>query len=135
MTTASIREREQEFERVVAEHVAACEQAASAAVQRAFGSARAGRPRPRTRGTSKRSRASGRRRTPEEVAELGDRFYAAVCAQPGESMGMLAAEVGAPPRDLRRPVTLLKRAGRVRSVGQRQHTRYFPMAAESSESR
>jgi len=135
MTTANIRELEQEIERVVGEHIAACEQAASAAVQRAFGSARAGRPKTRTRGTSKRSRASGRRRTPEEVAELGERFYAAVCAQPGESMGALAAEVGAAPRELRRPVTLLKRAERVRSVGQRQYTRYFPMAAESSEPR
>jgi hypothetical protein len=42
-------------------------------------------------------------------------------------MTTLAPQVGAPPRALHRAVARLKRVGRVRTVGQRQHTRYFPM--------
>lgn len=75
--------------------------------------------------SSKRAKPSGRR-TPAELAELGERFYEVLCAHPGEAMVMLAAQVGATPRELSRSVTLLKRAGRVRSVGQRGAMRYFP---------
>lgn len=135
MTTADIRSLENEIERLVREHVAACRVAAEAAVERGFGSARAGRPKATRRGTSRSSKAPRPRRTPEEIAELGERFYAAVCAKPGERMRVLSTEVGASPDELHRSMTRLKRAGRVRSVGQRHHTRYFPMASESSETR
>jgi len=47
-------------------------------------------------------------------------------------MMVLAAHVGVAARELNRPAQLLKRAGRVRSVGQRQGTRYFPMAAKTA---
>ncbi len=62
---------------------------------------------------------------------LSERLYEAVCANPGALMSVLAAQVGATARALHRPAMVLKRAGRVRSVGQRQLTRYFPMAAKS----
>jgi hypothetical protein len=75
--------------------------------------------------SSKRAKPS-QRRTPAEVAELGERFYEVLCAHPGEAMVILAAQVGATPRELHRSVSLLKRAGRVRSVGQRGAARYFP---------
>ena len=68
----------------------------------------------------------GRRRTPDEVAELGERFYRVLCESPGESMPVLAARIGVTPRELHRSVVLLRRAGRVRTVGQRRATRYFP---------
>lgn len=42
-------------------------------------------------------------------------------------MSVLAAELGVNARELNRPVGKLKLAGRVRSVGQRQQTRYFPV--------
>lgn len=45
-------------------------------------------------------------------------------------MTTLAAAVGASARELSRPVQLLKRSGRIRSVGQRQATRYFPIASK-----
>ena len=83
----------------------------------------AGRQRPKPRGDSQR-------RTPAEIAALGDRFYQAVCAKPGETMTVLAADVGASARELHRPMSLLKRDGRVRSVGQRHRTRYFPVGSE-----
>jgi hypothetical protein len=58
---------------------------------------------------------------------LEERLYRAVCAHPGETMAVLAQAVGATARELNRPATLLRRDGRVRSVGQRSSTRYFPM--------
>jgi hypothetical protein len=66
------------------------------------------------------------------MAGLSERLYAAVCAHPGAVMTVLAAHVGATPRELNRPALILKRAGRVRSVGQRAHTRYFPMPTKLS---
>ena len=58
---------------------------------------------------------------------LGEHFYAILCRNPGETMTTLAPQVGASPRALQVAVARLKRTGRVRAVGQRQHTRYFPM--------
>ena len=69
------------------------------------------------------------RRAAEELVALGERFYAVLCRNPGEKMTTLAPQVGASPRTLQVAVARLKRARRVRSVGQRQHTRYFPMAS------
>ena len=77
---------------------------------------------PRVKSASKPSK----RRTQQEVAELGERFCEAVAANPGETMMTLARKVGVSAQDLHRPMTLLKRAGRVRSVGERSMTRYFP---------
>lgn len=83
--------------------------------------------------SSKRPKAAksskpSKRRAPSEVAELSERFYTVLCRHPGATMAVLAPKVGASPRELHRPVALLKRAGRVRSAGQRQWTTYFPMA-------
>jgi hypothetical protein len=46
-------------------------------------------------------------------------------------MIVLAPVVGSTARELNRPVSLLKRAGRIRSVGTRHATRYLPMAREA----
>lgn len=128
MTKASIEYLEKQIETLVAEHIAAVRAAASAAVERA---ARATSPSPKS--SRARRRSDGVRRAPEEIAALGDRFYRAVAAQPGETMMVLAPQVGATPRELHRSVALLKRAGRVRSVGQRHQTRYFPMATSTKK--
>jgi hypothetical protein len=60
---------------------------------------------------------------------LGERLYAAICAQPGETMAVLAPRIGVRPRELHRPMTVLRDAGRIRSAGQKQQMRYFPMAS------
>ena len=73
-----------------------------------------------------------RRRAPEELAELAERLFQAVSAKPGATMSTLASIVGATPKALGRPAALLKRTGRVRSAGQRQTTRYFPMTSKSA---
>lgn len=117
----------EQIEQLVREHIASTQRAAAEAVERAFTSSSA----QASRSSAARSsgRARGRRRGPEEIAALGERLYAAVSAEPGETMAVLAPAVGARPRDLHRPMTVLKRAGRVRSVGERHQTRYYPITA------
>jgi len=114
----------QRIEQLVREHIAASRRTAQEAVERAFASAEAVPARARLG----RASQGQKRRASAELVVLGERFYKAVCAKPGEMMTVLAAEVGASARDLHRSVALLKRAGRVRAVGSRSLTRYFPMA-------
>ena len=127
----------EQIEKLVRDHLAASRAAASAAVERAFAAknAAAGGHVQRAIVTSARPRTrakSAPRRAAEEVAALGDRFYAALCRSPGASMAMLAPQVGASPRALHVAVARLKRSGRVRAVGQRRLTRYFPMTTTAA---
>ena len=112
------------IEQLVQEHISASGKAAQEAVARAFSSA----ARTPSIAPSRAPRREGKKRASADIAVLGERFYRAVCAQPGETMVVLAAAVGASARELNRPMTLLRRAGRVRGVGSRHLTRYFPMA-------
>ena len=127
--TTSSQDLGRRIEQMVEEHIAASRQAAVEALQRAFaaGGRRAPSPKPAPRPATGRT---FERRPPGQVAALGEQLYRAVCANPGAAMTVLAAEVGATVRELHRPMTLLKRAGRVRSVGARHLTRYFPMAGK-----
>jgi len=120
--TNSLVNLQEQIERLVREHLAAQRRAATAAVERAFASAAAP-----GRAPASRSR-SGRRRVSTEVSGLAQRLYEAVRAHPGETIAVIAAEVGEPPRALHLPMVHLKREGRVRSAGQRRLTRYFPMS-------
>jgi hypothetical protein len=118
------------IEHLVQEYIAATRAAAQAAVERAFATAAAvDARRPRQEGAV-RAR-SGVRRASEEIEVLGARLYEAVCKMPGETMTVLAPMVGATARELNLPMLRLKGAGRVRSVGTRHRTRYFPMASEA----
>ena len=47
-------------------------------------------------------------------------------------MATLAPHVGATARELSRPTKLLKDAGRIRIVGERTATRYFPLGKKSA---
>ena len=114
-----------QIEQLVREHIESTRRAAAEAVERAFASSSAA---PRANAARSQRRAPSRRRGPDEIAALGERLYAAVVAEPGETMAVLAPAVGETPRDLHRPMAMLKRAGRVRSVGERHQTRYYPTA-------
>ena len=125
----------EQIERLVRDHIAAIRATAAGAVERAFAatSSAAGGPPQRTRVASASVRAKpAPRRAVEEVVALGESFYAALRRSPGETMATLAAQVGASPRALQVAVARLKRAGRVRAVGQRQFTRYFPMTTAAA---
>jgi len=117
----------EQIEQLVREHIETTRRAAAEAVERAFASSSAAAM-PRSSAARSSRRAPGRRRGPDEIAVLGERLYAAVVAEPGETMAVLAPAVGETPRDLHRPMAALKRAGRVRSVGERHQTRYYPTA-------
>lgn len=114
-----------QIEQLVREHIESTRRAAAEAVERAFASSSAA---PRASAARSQRRAPSRRRGPDEIAALGERLYAAVVAEPGETMAVLAPAVGETPRELHRPMATLKRAGRVRSVGERHQTRYYPTA-------
>ena len=77
---------------------------------------------------SSSSRARGRRRSPDEVAALADKLFDVLEKHPGSTMMRLAEKLGSPTRELQRPMTLLKRAGRVRTTGKKNYTKYHPMA-------
>ena len=124
--TTSSQALAERIERLVQEHIAASRKSAQEALERGFAAAVGARRTSAPRQVTK-SAGSGKRRAPDEVAALGERIYQAVCAKPGESMTVLAAELGSTARELHRPMALLKKAGRVRSAGARHLTRYFPM--------
>ncbi len=124
-TTKSLEQKiESAVEQLLREHLAACEAAAAAAVRAAFGRAQQS-PSKASRRSS--ARAPAPRRSRKEMAALEERLYDAIRRHPGETMAVIAPAVGATARALNRPATTLRREGRVRSVGRRQYTRYFPM--------
>src|SRR5260370_360575 len=114
--TNSIEDLSEGIERLVREHIAAIHASARAAIGRAFTSTVAAGPKARA---GRVKRATGQKRASTDIAALGERFYDAVSAKPGETMVVLAREVGASASELHRSVTLLRRAGRVRAVGHR----------------
>ncbi len=126
-TTKSLEQKiERAVEQIVREHLAACEAAAAVAVRAAF--ERASMPAKSAKPSRHRpARAPSPRRSREELAALEERLYEAIRRHPGETMAVLAPAAGATARELNRPMRALRRQGRVRSVGQRQYTRYFPM--------
>jgi hypothetical protein len=123
----------QGVERLVGEYISTIRIAVAGAVDRAV-AARVcgGSPVPSAKGRQQSATPrQGKRRGGEEIGALGERFYEALCGAPGETMTVLAPVVGSTARELSRPVSLLKRAGRIRSVGTKHSTRYFPMAHEA----
>jgi hypothetical protein len=130
-STETLKQKiENAVEQVVREHLVAVEAAVTAAVRE--GLRRATRPasNPPAAGAGsppRRRRSPSQRRSREEMAQLEERLYSAICAHPGETMAVLAPAIGLSARELSRPATLLRRSGRVRSVGQRHFTRYFPL--------
>jgi hypothetical protein len=131
--TASPQDLCSRIEHLVEEYISATRAAAQAALNRAFATRTTATVRPSRSTppspTSSRSR-TGARRAADEIGALSERLYEAVCRTPGEKMEVIAPVVGATARELNRPMQRLKQAGRVRSVGTRHATRYFPMARE-----
>jgi predicted Zn-dependent protease len=130
MRKANLGNLELQIEELVGEHVAALRRTATSAVERAFARMAGGKARSEQQRASSTVRVAGQRRAPEELTALSDRLYAVICAHPGATMVTLAAEMGATARELNRPARQLRRTGRVRSAGQRQATRYFPMSGK-----
>jgi hypothetical protein len=122
------------IEHLVREYMSTIRLAAQGAVERAVAASVGGgaAPSAKKRRSAAPSSRQGARRPSDQIGALSERFYEALCRSPGETMTVLAPIVGATARDLNRPMLVLKRAGRIRSVGTRHATRYFPMAPRSS---
>lgn len=84
------------------------------------------RPQPRR----SRARRPAQKRSPDELAALGEKVCAAICKKPGETMTYYAAEVSSSPVKLGVPVRRLIEEGRVRSIGDRNQRKYYPGARE-----
>lgn len=92
---------------------------------------------PKQASTAKRAaatppRPTAARRTAAQLSEVCDALCDLVRAQPGASMVELGEQMGAETRSLQRPMAKLKAAGRVRSVGQRHLTRYYPAVVRAA---
>jgi predicted transcriptional regulator len=107
-------------------------EAARQAVERALIVSTAGRPPRGGRKVASTPATSANRRTATQLDEACNTLCEMVRAHPGASMVELAERMGAKIPILRRPMTSLKSAGRVRTVGQRNLTRYYPAVVRSS---
>ena len=67
------------------------------------------------------------RRTSEEFAELRERLYEQIEAAPGETMSVYSKRLNMPSAELALVARKLRKSDRVRKVGERSDTRYFPM--------
>lgn len=123
------------IEHLVRDYISTIRIAAQGAVERAVAASVGGDAAPSTKKrppSAAPSSRQGARRPSDEIGALSERFYETLCQSPGEMMSVLGPMVGATARELNRPMLLLKRAGRIRSVGTKHATRYFPMAQRSS---
>jgi hypothetical protein len=123
------------IERLVREYISTVRIAAAVAVERAVGANAGGRATPnasaKRRAPSAAPSRQGTRRPSDEIGALSERLYEAVCRAPGETMAVIGPMIGSTARELNRPMLLLRQAGRIRSVGTKHATRYFPMASEA----
>lgn len=106
--------------------------AAKDAVERAMrGAVAGGQARRRKQGAAGPATRMNRRAAPR-LAEMCNTLCEVVRANPGASMVTIAEKMGAKSIDLQWPMAKLKLAGRVRSVGQRSLTRYYPAVLRAS---
>ncbi len=131
-TIANLEER---IEQLVREHMAASRAAAIAAVTRAFTDQAVPAPTQASqpRQTKRKGKPATQRRTAAEIDELADKFCSEVLKEPGATMLVLAPRVGATADQLSVAVKRLRQAERIRTVGHRHQTRYYPAGATLDE--
>ena len=82
---------------------------------------------------AKKRKPPSARRSAEELAQLEEKLYELVCGSPGASMREFGDVIKVSVRDLNLPMAKLKSSGKVRSVGERTRTRYYPAVGQRSE--
>ena len=125
------------IESLVASYMDEVRLAAQRAVERSLTRVAVSRPpskAPSKGSEARRSAPSSRtaRRSRTELDEACEQLCKLVRARPGESMVTLAGEMGMPMSTLQRPMAKLRADGRVRSVGERHLTRYFPAVVRAA---
>ena len=122
------------IESLVASYINELRRTAQQAVEHAFCRSRVTTVPTRAKVHVAQAKRPASRRSAEELEALCEQLYGLVCARPGEMMVVFADEAGVAARALERPMAKLKAEGRVRSVGQRNLTRYFPAVVRPSTS-
>ena len=116
-----------EIESAVERIVAASRAAALAAVERAFAQPASSSKNVAIKRGRETKQRSAPKRSREEIVALGEEFIGVVVETPGETMTVLAPKIGRTPRELQRPVQYLRAQGRLKTIGERHHTQYFPV--------
>jgi hypothetical protein len=116
----------EEVKKAIGIILSATHEVAVAAIAQAFNVSEAIQP------TAERSRTSSKKAVsprilPEETRKLSEKFYQAVCADPGQTMMVLAPRLETIRDKLVKPVAHLKREGKIKTTGERHLTRYFPL--------
>lgn len=123
-------EIEQRINEMVGDVLVLVRRAASDAIHHALSglpAAEGSRGRARKSPVKQPASKSYNRRTTEELAMLRDRLYQQIDEKPGEGMAVYAEALGIAARELGVIARRLKKEGRVRTIGERDGTRYFPM--------
>ena len=121
------------IESLVASYLDEVRHVAQEALQRSLRrQAVAGRPAKATDRRSQATQPETKRRTAAELDAMCEQLCALVRARPGESIVILAEEMGMPASTLQRPMAKLRSEGRVRIVGERHLMRYFPAVTRAA---
>lgn len=72
------------------------------------------------------ARADGTKRSAEHLAQLTERLFEQIRAFPGERIEGIGAALQLTTKDLALPVKKLLAAKRIRTVGQKRATKYYP---------
>ncbi len=65
------------------------------------------------------------KRTPEDVAKMGEAVVAYVAKNPGQSVEQIGKALGAKTKELALPIIRMIEAKRLKTAGERRGTRYF----------
>jgi hypothetical protein len=122
--TTTLEQLTKRIEQLMREHVAGVQLAAVEAVARAV--VRENRTR-RGQPSTPRSMPSKPHRTEREIVALSEQLCEKVSKKPGELMSVYAAELNSSASELQMPMRRLRNDDRVRSIGARHQTRYFPL--------
>ncbi len=70
--------------------------------------------------------SAGQQRAPELLAQLMERVYSHLKANPGQSIAPIATSLGTSKKDLKLPIRKLVAEKKITSKGKKRGTRYFP---------
>jgi len=133
MTNLDITTLEASVEALIQQQVAAYEAQLREALGRKLAGGGSKKRKPsKSQASVRQSRATGARRTPDQLEVLCERLLAAVESNAGETMVTIAARLGVTTAELARPAVQLKKAGRVKTVGERSRMRYYPMTSRAA---
>ena len=83
------------------------------------------RGRPRATKPAKRASSRSGRRSPEQIEAMGKKILAHVKANQGHRLEEISAALKIASKELKRPVSTLMEAGKLRTEGQKRGTKYY----------